>query len=450
MDRAEARKLQPLYVRAFFCEAFRRLGGDLRQREPGRFEIPFVPPQLREADRMISQTRTPVLRSYNRICFEKADLRPDGKALADLIHPGHPLMAAVIDQSLESWGPTLRKGSLLVDTDPTVTEPYALVMIDHTIRERADSAASVVSRVIEFVRLHPDGRVAFAGWAPHLDLRPIQDHELSRAKPLLQADWLKAGIESRALNYAASALAPKHIADISARRIAQADCLRAAVRDRLVKEINHLTHRAQQLRLDVQTGKQPRMQPEMLMRRAEELGQRLKSREAEIEGMRQVAPQPPRVISGALVVPQALLADAATVAQFTADAAARARIEAIAMKAVMDAERAKGFEPVDVSAHKCGWDITSRVPGNATELPPDRLIEVKGRAKGATTLTLTCNEIRTALNKADQFLLAIVLVGEGDAVEGPFYVRRPVTQPPDWAEESKNLTLSELLSRATP
>ena len=37
MERAEARRLQPRYVRALFQEAFPRLGGDMRAREAGRF-----------------------------------------------------------------------------------------------------------------------------------------------------------------------------------------------------------------------------------------------------------------------------------------------------------------------------------------------------------------------------------------------------------------------------
>ena len=55
--------------------------------------------------------------------------------------------------------------------------------------------------------------------------------------------------------------------------------------------------------------------------------------------------------------------------------------------------------------------------------PAARHIEVKGRVKGAGTVTITRNEMLYALNQSDKFLLAIVLVGEGDAVEGPFYLR---------------------------
>ena len=46
--------------------------------------------------------------------------------------------------------------------------------------------------------------------------------------------------------------------------------------------------------------------------------------------------------------------------------------------------------------------------------PTPRHIEVKGRAKGSTTITVTRNEILYALNQADKFRLAIVLVGEDD------------------------------------
>ncbi len=72
MEKAEARKLQPYFIRAFFTEAFNTVGGEMRDRETGRFEIRHVPASLRERDRVIGETRTPVLRKYERVCFEKA------------------------------------------------------------------------------------------------------------------------------------------------------------------------------------------------------------------------------------------------------------------------------------------------------------------------------------------------------------------------------------------
>jgi hypothetical protein len=44
-----------------------------------------------------------------------------------------------------------------------------------------------------------------------------------------------------------------------------------------------------------------------------------------------------------------------------------------------------------------------------------QFIEVKGRAKGADTVTVTKNEILTALNKPEDFFLALVEVGGDEA-----------------------------------
>src|SRR5690606_2557458 len=47
MERAEARRLQPHYIESFFLEAFRQLGGSVRQREPRRYEVRHVPAVIR-------------------------------------------------------------------------------------------------------------------------------------------------------------------------------------------------------------------------------------------------------------------------------------------------------------------------------------------------------------------------------------------------------------------
>ena len=50
MERAQARRLQPHYIEEFFTEAFKRLGGTLRQRESRRYEITHVPAPIRHRD----------------------------------------------------------------------------------------------------------------------------------------------------------------------------------------------------------------------------------------------------------------------------------------------------------------------------------------------------------------------------------------------------------------
>ncbi|AGX88648.1 DUF3883 domain-containing protein [Candidatus Symbiobacter mobilis] len=132
---------------------------------------------------------------------------------------------------------------------------------------------------------------------------------------------------------------------------------------------------------------------------------------------------------------------------WTADAVARICVEQITMRAVMDAERVLGNEVLDVSAQKCGWDVTSIPKALDGRLPTSRHIEVKGRAKGQTTITVTRNEILYGLNQAGKFILAIVIV-DGEQYEGPFYIRQPFAQEPDWAVYSSNLDIAQLLNKA--
>src|SRR5215211_4837221 len=125
-----------------------------------------------------------------------------------------------------------------------------------------------------------------------------------------------------------------------------------------------------------------------------------------------ITTQLPVVSGGLIVVPKGLLDRLAGERDAEPDLFARetARIERIAMETVMTRERALGYDPLDVSAKRCGYDVESRVPDQIGKL---RFIEVKGRVKGATTVTVTKNEILTALNKSDDFILALVEV-DGD------------------------------------
>ena len=449
MDKAEARKLQPHFISAFFREAFRVVGGELRDREPGRFEVRHVPSDVMERDRVIGHTRTPVLKKYERICFDREHRTIYGKPAADLVHSGHPLMAAVTDLVLSSHRSLLKRGAVLVDPNDDSTQPRVLFMLDHTVRETTAPSGSSprdVSRRLQFVEMGAAGQPTPAPFARHLDLVPITPAEATQVANVLGADWVTHHIEARALAYAVEHLVPEHTQEIASRRERQADKQLAAVHERLVKEIQYWSDRAIKLDMDVRAGKQPRLQPENARRRAEELSARLKQRTAELRAMRHVASGTPNVIGGALIIPAGLLAQRSGLPHFTADAAARARVERIAMQAVFDAEHALGHRTKDVSAEKCGWDITAYIE-QSKGLALERHIEVKGRAKGQDTITVTSNEIRHGLNQKDKFVLAVVVV-DGDSAESVNYITTPFTQEPDWAEASKNLDLGLLLGRA--
>lgn len=452
MEKAEARKLQPYFIRAFFTEAFQTLSGEIRPREAGRYEVRHVPAAIRERDRIIGESRTPVLQKYERISFEKQLIRVPGKPMADLIHPNHPLMAATTDLILSAHRSKLKQGAVLVDPNDDGIEPKVLFMVDHSIRESenadTDGKPAIASRRLQFVEIDQQGNSYHAGWAPHLDLQPIdtQDHKL--VQDVLNAPWITGNLEALALNHASLHLVPEHYLEVKSRRERQADKVLAAVNERLVKEINYWSDRYIKLSDDVAAGRQPRMQPEMARRRVDELTERLAQRKRELEALKNVISSTPVVIGGALVIPQGLLAQRKGETTFCADAEARARVEMVAMNAVMAVEQGFGYEVKDMSAEKCGWDVTARPPANPDgSIKPDRHIEVKGRAKGQSIITVSRNEIIYALNQTDKFLLAVVIV-DGDSFEGPHYIRNPFSTEPDFGVASINYDLSDLLSKA--
>jgi hypothetical protein len=145
------------------------------------------------------------------------------------------------------------------------------------------------------------------------------------------------------------------------------------------------------------------------------------------------------------VIPAGLIArlGGETPAQTANHARETARVEKLAMDAVMAAERRLGFEPRDISRENLGYDIESRVPQDGKL----RFIEVKGRVEGATTVCVTKNEILTALNKPEDFILAIVAVDGDSAI--PRYVRQPFQHEPDFATTSVILDLKRLFASAS-
>ncbi|MGV8121827.1 MAG: helicase-related protein [Candidatus Xenobiia bacterium LiM19] len=455
MEKAEARRLQPYFVRSFFLKAFETLGGAIPPRELNRFEITFVPASIRERDRLISgrnrRDLSPVLKKYERVCFTKEAVRPlekPGLAFAGMIHPGHPLMLTVSDMILEQNGNLLRQGAILVDPDDEGDEPSMLYLLTHEVKSGDGQS---LSKRLQFVRVNPDGSTESAGWAPHLDLEPLNPADRPLLKEILEASWIRADQEKCALALAATSLVPQHYEEVSTRRITHVDKTLAAVHERLTKEIAFWTDRWLKLKEDKEAGKDVRLNLDNIRRTISDLEGRLESRKKELMAMRHVVNATPIVLGGALIIPSGLLrrlrGEITDVPDFGADAAARSRIETLAMDAVRRNEEARGCHVVDVSAQKCGWDLTSHPPAVNGIQPEARHIEVKGRAKGAATITVTRNEMLYALNQADKFILAIVQVDENEKTEGPFYLKNPFTAEPGWGVSSVNYDIQELLRR---
>ncbi|EAX48524.1 helicase domain protein [Thermosinus carboxydivorans Nor1] len=440
MERLEARRLQPHFIAAFFKEAFKLFGGVLREREPGRYEITHVPAVIRARDRQIG-TREPVMTRYERVCFEKDLIYVQGKPQAAFICPGHPLLDATIDLILERNRDLLKRGAILIDPNDGSDTVRALVYLEHAVqdgRTTKDGSRRIVSRQVQFVEISVDGSARAAGYAPYLDYRPAEGSEKELILQYINKNWLQADLEAQAMTYAITTMVPGHFAAVKRRKEELIAKTMAAVKDRLTKEINYWDLRAEELKLAEQAGKvNAKINSAKARQRADELEARLKRRLDELNEERNLSPLPPMVIGGALVVPQGLI-DRLTGSRPPLFAHDTQGSERKAMDAVMAYERSLGYEPRDVSSERCGYDIESRIPGTGKL----RFIEVKGRAPGATTVTVTKNEILTALNKPDDYFLAIVEVGE--SVGQPQYIKCPFRSEPDFAATSVNYSIADL------
>ena len=448
MERVEVRKLQPHYIESFFIEAFRRLGGRVKEREPRRYQITHVPAQARDRDRLIGLGE-PVLQRYERITFEKFLMAPPGQPPAAFVCPGHPLLDATIDLTLERHRGVLRQSSVLVDDNDTGDRPRVLLYLENSIqdgsRTRSGEQRTISKRTL-YVGLDADSTVLSQDYAPYLDYRPLGNEEPSVEKIVnrLECSWINGDLEAKAVEYAVSHLVPDHLDEVRSRKLELLSKTEAAVKERLTKEIAYWDHRAADLRMQEQAGKpNARLNSSEARRRADDLQARLQKRMDEIQRERQLSPLPPVVLGGVLVAPGGLLrkmAGSAAVSIATRDtqaAAARARA------AVMKVERGLGFEPVDRETDKLGYDIESRVPGTGKL----RFIEVKGRVQGASTVTVTKNEVLTSLNKPEDYILAIVEF-QDDGTDHVHYVRKPFRREPDFGVTSVNYDLPELLARA--
>ena len=448
MERAEVRRLQPHYIESFFLEAFSRAGGRVSEREPCRYHISHVPSSIRQRGRLLGLGE-PVLSRYERVTFEKRLIAPQGQPSAAFLCPGHPLLDAVIDLTLERYGQLLRQGAVLVDDTDPGDQPHVLLFLEHSIRDGSRTSAGenrTVSKRVLYVGLDANGQTISQDYAPYLDYRPLGIDEPDAVGILARPEcgWVNSEVEAKALEFAVARTVPNHVREVRSRKLDLLSKTEAAVKDRLTKEIAFWDHRAAELQLQERSGKpNARLNSDEARKRADLLQERLRRRMDEINRERQLSPLPPIVIGGVLIVPAGLLRKMTGSTMSSINVRDRQAVATRARAAVMSVELRLGYEPVDRETDKLGYDIESRVPGTGKL----RFIEVKGRVQGASTVTVTKNEVLTSLNKPEDYILAIVEF-QGEGTEQVHYIRRPFGREPDFGVTSVNYDMTELLARA--
>jgi superfamily II DNA or RNA helicase len=451
MERAEAQRLQPHHVQSFFVEAFQRLGGQIKRREEGRWEIKHVPLSVRERDRQIG-TGAPLQKKYERVCFEKDKI--NHQPVAAFVYPGHPLLDAVISLVREQNNHLMKQGAVLVDDTDETSEVSSLFLLEHSVQDgrvKSSSKPNIISQKLQFAAIDKTGDVTNAGMAPHLNLRPATGDEMKAVEGDLNADWLRSDLEKQVTQFATVELARGHVSEVRARRIPEIDKVEHEVKARLKKEINHWDSRAFELKEEEKAGKKTRLNWQNAQRRAEDLAERLKRRLEIIEQERFISAQPPRVRGGMIIVPIGLLRErmpnqfGAVDSGFSVDPFARKEIEEKAINAVMAVERELGNVPISVENQRgLGYDIESFDPKTGHL----RCLEVKGRVDTADTIMITRNELMASLNKEANFFLVFVSISSGVAQKPIYRPGRLMTREPEFGQTAIQFSINSLLEQA--
>jgi superfamily II DNA or RNA helicase len=360
LEEAQARRLQPHFIESFFRNAFVRLGGRMTKREAGRYQITHVPSAIRDRDRQIG-VAAPVLVSYERVTFERDKIKGPGMPPAELIAPGHPLLNAVVDLTVERHHGNLKQGAVLVDPNDLGETPRLLVAL---IEEIADGRhpARTVSKRFDFVELLPNGQTRHAGPAPYLDYEPVHSGDESAVDKVIDDPWLAAGAEDLAVGWAIENSLTEHERQVRARVQPNVARTRDQVQLRLNGEINYWDTRYAELMDQESAGRKLKIRPDTAFKRARDLERRLERRLAELDADGQLTVRRPAVAGAALVIPQGLLdrlMDRRTepLATYARDTTV---VERRAVDATLSAERALGRMPEEMSHNNPGYDIRSR------------------------------------------------------------------------------------------
>lgn len=267
---------------------------------------------MRNRDRLIG-IGEPVLPRYERIAFEKSLVAPQGQTLAAFVCPGHPLLDAVLDLTLERNRDLLKRGTVLVDERDASTQPRVLFYLEHAIQDAGlarSGARRVVSERMLYVEQDANGGVRHVQYAPYLDYRPLAPNE-PRCEAILdrpECQWINRELEQKAQGYAIANVVPEHLAEVRGHKLELIAKTEAAVKERLTKEITYWDHRAEELKLQEQAGKpNAKLNSGEARKRADLLQGRLQKRLEELKLEAQLSPLPPVVLGGLLVVPLGLI-----------------------------------------------------------------------------------------------------------------------------------------------
>ena len=406
VEAAQEHRLNPKTVADFFVPAFERLGGSVVEGELGRYWIGWLPP------RVVAQVErefpgAPADRMRGEVTFDPENVLGSGElALAQLIAPGSPLLAATIALTLQDLSWTLEQGTVFVDRSP---EPRKPAELSYLVEQRILNGTNgqVLSQNLNCVSVDEDGQSSLSDEFPFFSYDVPNSREQHLARLVLSDPRFHEDHPVEVLETAYSQALALEYEDAQRQVEAAAERTRELVRKRLLAEINRWYTELSTRRAEAANGGGDEASVREAENRIKRLEKRLRQRTVDLEDSRRLRVAPPEVKGVAAVVPVHLL-EAAARKEKSIVTLDTETVDRRAVDAVLKAERALGRDAQEMEHSQKGYDVKS-LSEDGTEL----FIEVKGRIQSrAREFSITASQVDFANEKEGCHRLALVVVSE--------------------------------------
>lgn len=414
--RSEERRLMPQYVERFFLAAAEATGLRVEQRADTLLRIEHVPERFRAPSLHavrndgVSQTR------YSKLTFRKEHLEEHQHLDAELLSPGHPLFAAVVEV-LDTRLEGIRRG-MAHFIDPGATTPYWLHFFRVEVQGEEPGGTGQPSRptlvhatlAVVLESTAPDGEPHYELAPPDIlhDLTPgEQTDRVAEQVVNHRADTVNAverWVRARVQHGLAREARDQREREVTIRHTYLEQSFQALISAQQAKWAD-LTARVLERGQD-----EARLARDEAEKRVYELEARRERKLADLAHLAVVRPGPVRYLGTALVLP----------AQDERIAHLMRRddeVERIAMEHAIAHERARRWEVEDISQRRdgSGFDLRSLGPADEEGQRPLRRIEVKGRAAHNEPVVMTPNEWLQAGRHGASYWLYVVWGCKTDA-----------------------------------
>ncbi|MBE9213631.1 DUF3883 domain-containing protein [Plectonema cf. radiosum LEGE 06105] len=397
---SEEQRLMPRYVEEFFKRACEFMRVNLDNRADGLWRVSYVKEEFRSNNlEAVRRLGTPD-KEYLKLTFYKEHLAAPVHQDADLLSPGHPLFAAIIERlDIQLWDKIAQKSAVFIDAD--AKQPYRIHFFEVRVAGVGRQGKDTVLKArLCAVAEKSTGELALISPDCLHDLAPAQSYpDLAIYPPTPQEqqkveNWLKVKVQ-------------RPLMDMERKQRQRELQIR---QDYLQKAMESAIGEAQRTQMKlaakVAGGDETyRVVRDNAQNKVRYLQERYKNKQSELEYLKIIRPGRVAYLGTALVHHAPVEASNYPGMQNDPE------VEAFAMQYVMDYERQRGWEPEDVSNKRDGSGFDIRSLGQVDEVTgvaPVRRIEVKGRAQCNQQVSLTINEWRKAQQLRDSYWLYVV------------------------------------------